>query len=47
MIIGICGLIGMTDIMCGTFHSIGHRLLNKFDYLSIFSCLNKPMYYDI
>lgn len=31
----ICGLIGMTDIMCGTFHSIGHRLLNKFDYLYV------------
>ena len=31
----ICGLIGMTDIICGTFHSIGHRLLNKFDYLYV------------
>ena len=31
----ICSLIGMTDIMCGTFHSIGHRLLNKFDYLYV------------
>ena len=31
----ICGLIGMTDIVCGTFHSIGLKLLNKYDYLYI------------
>ena len=31
----ICGLIGITDIICGTFHSIGLKLLKKFDYLYI------------
>jgi len=31
----ICGLIGMTNIVCGTFHGIGLKLLNKYDYLYI------------
>lgn len=31
----ICNLIGITDLICGTFHSIGLKLLKKFDYLYI------------
>ena len=29
----ICKFIGISDIYCGTFHSIGIRLLKKYDYL--------------
>ena len=29
----ICKFIGFNEVNCGTFHSLGLRLLRKYDYL--------------